>query len=82
MSAIIIVVISWVYLTPIWYESKNAINESIGSDLEGEAKITRDAINSGTENALKISVGAFILCFIYWAYSSMQEKEYYSGAYK
>ena len=81
IGAIVIIVLGWYLITPIYYELKTSLDTAIADNLYGIKKDVYNSIHYYTGNILNVSVIIFVLVIIIWAFLNSQRRERYTGRY-
>ena len=82
IGAIVVIILSWYLITPIYQLLKDSLDTTIFDGVTGIAKDVYNTTHYYTGNILNVSVVIFILVILIWAYLRSQSKERYTGRYQ
>lgn len=85
VTAIVLIfatVITWVAISPAYFETVAMVDEEVGDNLTGDAKEAYDAVSKSGTNSMRIIGPVFILAYVVWALLKMSQRERYTGAYR
>lgn len=84
VTAIVLIfatIITWVAISPAYFETVDMVDAEVGDNLTGDAKDAYDTVRQSGNNSIKIIGPAFCLAYVVWALLKMSQRERYTGVY-